>query len=291
MPDIDSQNLIEQLRAIDPIDGITLDVRMAISAVLERDDVPEEVKGLMVEMVRLTDEMRDNYRNLSLRAAALEHEAAKWRDTAMRDPLLGASTRRAFAFDYLARVRDTLEKEGEDKKHFVVMLDLDHFKSVNDTYGHKIGDDVLKSFYKQISGSIGDRDKMFRWGGEEFLLLLEIDAKNEKSPEEIAKSIMERLKSRLHLNIVQDKEGKAMVVDSDNENMISGVLDPNSLRKITFSAGVNAVTQYNWIKNDEEIEAMKKDWVDPQALKDADAALYRAKEAGRDRFVMHEEAA
>ena len=53
-----------------------------------------------------------------------------------------------------------------------VMLDIDHFKSINDTYGHDIGDDVLSEFATIISKQIRQSDRFGRWGGEEFILLL-----------------------------------------------------------------------------------------------------------------------
>ena len=53
-----------------------------------------------------------------------------------------------------------------------VMLDIDHFKSINDTYGHDVGDDVLREFSTIISKHIRQSDRFGRWGGEEFILLL-----------------------------------------------------------------------------------------------------------------------
>ena len=55
----------------------------------------------------------------------------------------------------------------------MVVLDLDNFKSVNDTYGHQVGDDVLKEFVGLIQKNIRSDDVFARWGGEEFLLLLQ----------------------------------------------------------------------------------------------------------------------
>ncbi|MDD3468012.1 MAG: GGDEF domain-containing protein, partial [Campylobacterales bacterium] len=54
----------------------------------------------------------------------------------------------------------------------IIMLDIDHFKEVNDTYGHDIGDDVLVKLTKSISANIREVDMFARWGGEEFVIML-----------------------------------------------------------------------------------------------------------------------
>ncbi len=53
-----------------------------------------------------------------------------------------------------------------------IMFDIDHFKGINDNYGHDTGDDILKAISQQVRAQIRDTDSMFRWGGEEFVLLL-----------------------------------------------------------------------------------------------------------------------
>ena len=70
-----------------------------------------------------------------------------------------------------------LEKEIENKKRHgdnisLLMLDIDHFKMINDTYGHEIGDKVLVSLTKLISSNLRTNDVFARWGGEEFMILL-----------------------------------------------------------------------------------------------------------------------
>ncbi len=96
------------------------------------------------------------------RLCHLEHEN-------VTDPLMGIYNRR-----YLDRC---LKQEGAKAKRYgldfsVMMIDIDYFKKVNDTYGHSVGDQVLQSLAQMIQGSVRDFDRVFRYGGEEIVVLL-----------------------------------------------------------------------------------------------------------------------
>ncbi|WP_085668123.1 MULTISPECIES: GGDEF domain-containing protein [unclassified Pseudomonas] len=98
---------------------------------------------------------------------ALLYRAAT--QSALRDPLTGAGNRIA--------MEQTLLREIEmSRRHLqplsVLMLDIDHFKQVNDLHGHSAGDDVLKAVAASIKGQLRNVDMVFRYGGEEFLILL-----------------------------------------------------------------------------------------------------------------------
>jgi diguanylate cyclase (GGDEF)-like protein/PAS domain S-box-containing protein len=91
------------------------------------------------------------------------------REQVVRDPLTGLYNRR-----YLD---ETLDREisrasREDYPLCIAIIDLDHFKNVNDTYGHQAGDEVLKTLGKLLRGSARGGDIACRWGGEEFMLVL-----------------------------------------------------------------------------------------------------------------------
>lgn len=86
-----------------------------------------------------------------------------------RDPLTGAGNRVALDRT-LSREVELTKRHNQDLS--VLMLDLDHFKNVNDTYGHSIGDKVLKDVVNCISTCIRQTDLCFRYGGEEFLIML-----------------------------------------------------------------------------------------------------------------------
>ncbi|WP_342535295.1 GGDEF domain-containing protein [Lysinibacillus sp. FSL K6-1151] len=81
------------------------------------------------------------------------------------DSLTGIPNRR--------RMDQTLHELIVDKvPHAIILIDLDDFKSINDTYGHTVGDEVLKAFAINMQNSVGDQGFCFRYGGEEFMVIL-----------------------------------------------------------------------------------------------------------------------
>lgn len=138
----------------------------------------------------------------------------------------------------------------------LILLDIDHFKSVNDTHGHVVGDKVLTQIAKIIKQTIRKIDIPCRYGGEEFAIVLP------SSPILTGVQVAERLRKTVEGTLFQ----------------ISSTLTLN----ITISVGVDSVTHANAIG--------------PQALiEHADAQLYKAKEAGRNcvrhRIAKREETA
>jgi diguanylate cyclase (GGDEF)-like protein len=85
------------------------------------------------------------------------------------DPLTGALNRRALSSDMEAALSNS-ERNGTEQ--LLVILDLDHFKVVNDKYGHAAGDQVLKNLVAIITANIRKYDRLYRFGGEEFVLLI-----------------------------------------------------------------------------------------------------------------------
>jgi len=130
----------------------------------------------------------------------LTHEVRLRRDAAI-DPLTGVSNRRNF----IARGKDEIGRAARyGRPCSVLMLDIDHFKVVNDTYGHAAGDEALRQFANACQEMLRDSDVIARLGGEEFAVILpETDAAG-------AKILAERLRegiSRLRVANGDDRFG------------------------------------------------------------------------------------
>jgi diguanylate cyclase (GGDEF)-like protein len=98
-----------------------------------------------------------------------QHDLLRVQVLASRDELTGLINRREMTV-LLQRAQAALERTG--RPYCVAVIDLDHFKHVNDKYGHGIGDEVLKRFADMANQATRDQDTLARWGGEEFVLLM-----------------------------------------------------------------------------------------------------------------------
>jgi diguanylate cyclase (GGDEF)-like protein len=101
-----------------------------------------------------------------LLAMAKERAELRHKTAATKDPLTGLANRRCF-FQEAARLMQT-----SNRPFALLMIDLDHFKSINDQFGHAVGDEVLRIFAKTASANLRPSDLVGRLGGEEFAVLL-----------------------------------------------------------------------------------------------------------------------
>lgn len=108
------------------------------------------------------------------------------------DPLTGAYNRSVLNHFFEIALEDSKNKNEEFN---VLMLDIDHFKQVNDNYGHLVGDQVLQLFVMLMKKTLREKDKIIRFGGEEFLILLS----NTKF--EFAYNIAERIRKLAETNM------------------------------------------------------------------------------------------
>lgn len=163
---------------------------------------------------------------------------------ATQDALTGLSNRRHF-FD---RCHDKIEHARiEGKKISFVLMDLDHFKTINDTYGHTVGDVVLKEVSKLCQKTLREYDIMGRYGGEEFAILLYDTSLHETH------MIIERMRDTI----------QSHTFDCDGNTI-----------KLTVSFGVH---RPNLLDEDDMSVILKK----------ADKSLYQAKHEGRNRVVYY----
>ena len=173
-----------------------------------------------------------------------KEQEAKLEFLAYHDSLTGLPNRRFFR----NCLKDTISQvKKDDERVTIILLDIDHFKSINDQLGHEIGDAVIEEFSKRLKQAIGDADIAARLGGDEFILLLP-GSGTEAQAMAAAKNIQRAMEVPWH---IQD-----------------------TVLQVTTSMGVS-------------ISPLKE--ATPSSLvKNADIALYEAKEAGRNTFRIHQ---
>ncbi|MGF1771102.1 GGDEF domain-containing protein [Vibrio wakamikoensis] len=145
-----------------------------------------ELRNYQLDMER--EKRRASY--LSQVNQRLESENIKFSELAHRDELTGIRNRHA--------VRAWLERQQlqiQASSIGVLFIDIDHFKRINDTYGHGIGDDVLREFAMVLSDLVGSKDKVVRWGGEEFVVFCQ-----QKSQRELVK-MAEQIRHYVHAHL------------------------------------------------------------------------------------------
>jgi len=164
------------------------------------------------------------------------------RTQSIKDPLTGLYNRRYLTETLDREIRRAVRAE---QALGILMIDLDHFKKFNDTYGHDAGDTVLRETAAFLTKSIRIEDMVCRFGGEEFVIILPTADMN------AAHSRAERIRSKIRELTVRHQG--------------------QSLGMITISVGVSALPMHGTDPK--------------KLLEAADAALYRAKREGRDRVV------
>ena len=164
-----------------------------------------------------------------------------------RDALTGLANRRQFEMA-LAREVDRVARAGEPA--LLLIVDIDHFKSVNDTYGHAVGDVVLRSVARSLSETIRPMDTVARIGGEEFALILP------NCPPAFGQAVAERVRHRVARRSVPMGAGQPPL-------------------EVTISIGGAFAPQ--WIRSSASL------WIER-----ADAQLYRAKAEGRNRACLEQ---
>ena len=221
-------------------DGIRIGTLCAI------DNKPREIsEDQLVVLKDLAQMVRSEMSAITLSDVnqRLTEELKTAERAAMIDPLSGLWNRRGG--------EKLLESEWASASRAshslsIAMIDIDHFKKVNDTYGHDIGDVVIRQFAKIILTSLRPRDVVCRWGGEEFLALF-TDCDAEGLP-----AVLGRIQQNIESKPIRTTQG---------------------LLAVTASFGAAAVLP-------------TRDNHPQSVIKEADRALYQAKAEGRARYVI-----
>jgi diguanylate cyclase (GGDEF)-like protein len=198
---------------------------------------PLELEARLIAATRVTS----LHRRLVYQRAQMEGLNEELSRLARRDPLTGLRNRRVLQED-LAQLDDRVVRYGQ--RFCVAVLDIDHFKSYNDSYGHQAGDDVLTTVSGELDRQARAGDTLYRYGGEEFLCVL---------PEQtlaMGMGAIQRMRAGIQLLNIEHAV--------------------NRLGVVTVSAGVAVLGPDD-----------KRSVVD--VVKEADDALYQAKQLGRNR--------
>lgn len=217
----------------------------------------DDLSEVVTEMVQSTKKVVEYNRSLESQLSNSTQQMAELRqnlDTvrkeAMTDSLTGLSNRKAFD-NYL----ELAMTEAREQKSTLVllMMDIDHFKKFNDTFGHLIGDQVLRLVARSLKDGIKGRDLAARYGGEEFAIILpDTNVQGGVSVGNALRRVVER---------------KEVINRTTGEN----------LGQITLSVGVT--------------EFFGKTDTPEKMIARADEALYDAKQAGRNRVKAYDPAA
>ena len=216
---------------------------------------PEKVRAIVRLLIDANEKMRSETNDLSAnleksrsQVASLRSKLVEAQAIGMRDSLTSLGNRRSFDSNL---AKEIAEARARGTEMCLMMGDLDHFKKVNDNYGHPFGDRVLKYFAELLSKHIKDSDIAARLGGEEFAVILP------QTTLESATRLTDQIRSRL--------EAQQWM------NAQSGQL----FSKITASFGIVRLGETD------DLETL---------VKRADTMLYEAKRAGRNRIIIEDSA-
>ena len=186
----------------------------------------------------------------------LQESESKFRYLANHDPLTGAMNRRSFLERAILEIHEAFR---HNYNCGVIMIDIDHFKNFNDTYGHQAGDEALRHLVKTIASFSRTHDFLGRYGGEEFIYFFCHVSR------ETSLNLAERIRQTIEKNPVELDFG------------------PMS---ITASFGI-AMAEKPEDYNDSDIDKLN-DFLEVY-IHNADLAMYHAKKTGRNRVVLFDE--
>jgi len=135
----------------------------------DNDNLPEKYNKLLDEFQRMESELQKVKRALEIREIELKAVLAQAHEIKNTDALTFLPNRRKIMVDLQEEV---IRSTRYGTPLSISLVDIDHFKNINDTYGHLTGDEALRNLAARLSGQIRSPDTLGRYGGEEFLIVL-----------------------------------------------------------------------------------------------------------------------
>jgi diguanylate cyclase (GGDEF)-like protein len=166
--------------------------------------------NLVEEKNKVIKETAETLKEFKSNMADLQEEMSEIKESAKRDALTGLYNRKAEK-DYFEEVVESFndpEKEAPETLH-VVAIDLDHFKSINDTYGHDVGDDALIIVARGLESYFRRKDLVVREGGDEFLII----AKD--CPPDILEEKLAHMAEAIRNNVNSALDSNRRVIDGE----------------------------------------------------------------------------
>jgi diguanylate cyclase len=238
---------VSEVRAVThEYNAVLQDAAGSLDSDLDTEQIRGKLKSVLdntQNFIRHNQKLEEELERSTMVMAELQRDLELVKQQALTDGLTNLSNRKAFDAEIL---RIAEEAQRERHAFCLILMDIDHFKSFNDNYGHQVGDQVLRLVAKTLIDGVKGRDVAARYGGEEFAILL--PQTNLKGAVKVADSLR---------SVVQ---GKELI------NRNSG----DTLGRVTLSAGV--------------AEYVESEAVD-SLIERADAALYTAKHNGRNQVA------
>lgn len=175
------------------IDGISL---YGHKVLMEGYVLPYTTLSLCVFVVFIVRHQIKRERTLMSRNTGLQQEVSQAMEKAVRDNLTQCYNRNKLE---AVLAEEIFRHQKEEEPFSIIMLDIDFFKHVNDTFGHEVGDEVLAGFAEVVRSHIKKKDLFVRWGGEEFLILFQHCTGEE------AMMIAERLRVQVSMAKIHEK--------------------------------------------------------------------------------------
>lgn len=252
---INAQKMLKDvLSTVNNFSGETKDYNKDLNSYIEnisKDFGHDEVNNIIKDIVGATVSLRERGEQMHARLEESKKEIDSLRENlqqvsneAQKDSLTGLYNRRAFE-----RILEEYMGEANEKKTSMclLMIDVDHFKKFNDTYGHLLGDEVLKIVARTLHDTLKGQDVVARFGGEEFVAVLPM------TPIEGAMRVADAIRQSIANKELKRKD------------------TGQHYGQITVSIGVSSFRHAA-----DDI---------PKLIKRADEALYESKRAGRNRVT------